>query len=36
MQLIARQGSRSVRRYTPYLLLIAFVLLLLVLVPASA
>ena len=33
MQLIARQGLASVRRYTPYLLLIAFVLLLLVLVP---
>ena len=33
MQVIARQGLASVRRYTPYLLLIAFVLLLLVLVP---
>jgi cell division protein FtsW len=33
MQLIARQGLASVRRYTPYLLLISFVLLLLVLVP---
>jgi cell division protein FtsW len=33
MQLIARQGLASVRRYTPYLLLISFILLLLVLVP---
>jgi cell division protein FtsW len=33
MQVIARQGLASIRRYTPYLLLIAFVLLLLVLVP---
>ena len=33
MQVIARQGLESVRRYTPYLLLISFVLLLLVLVP---
>ena len=33
MQVIARQGLASVRRYTPYLLLIAFVLLLLVLIP---
>jgi cell division protein FtsW len=33
MQLIARQGLESIRRYTPYLLLISFVLLLLVLVP---
>jgi cell division protein FtsW len=33
MQLIARQGLASVRRFTPYLLLIAFVLLVLVLVP---
>ena len=33
MQVIARQGLDTVRRYTPYLLLISFVLLLLVLVP---
>ena len=33
MQVIARQGLASVRRFTPYLLLLAFVLLLLVLVP---
>jgi cell division protein FtsW len=33
MQVIARQGLASIHRFTPYLLLIAFVLLLLVLVP---
>src|SRR3954462_5273916 len=33
MQLVARQGLESVRRYTPWLVLISFVLLLLVLVP---
>jgi cell division protein FtsW len=33
MQVIARQGLARIHRYTPYLLLIAFVLLLLVLVP---
>ncbi len=33
MQVIARRGLASVRRFTPYLLLIAFVLLLLVLIP---
>ena len=33
MQVIARQGLDSFRRYTPYLVLIAFVLLLLVLIP---
>src|SRR5215217_5852876 len=33
MQVVARQGLASIRRYTPYLLLISFVLLVLVLVP---
>src|SRR5215211_7999223 len=33
MQVVARQGLASVRRITPYLLLAAFVLLLLVLIP---
>src|SRR3954464_1228340 len=33
MQVVARQGLESVRRYTPWLVLVSFVLLLLVLVP---